>query len=185
MSKLFFQMIAISRIAKSSAKNELVQGFLRKILSLIFCRQYQTCLQCCFTEMVEDMLVPLVALGVEYYNGPVVTILASKTSRKCLAALSVTYLLRFLFARLLKMFSKRSRKKCFCIFIERYRVQCDKFEGLWLVVHELVMRLKDHFADLKDGVPLRLSFMGPLPLQYYFELIDNHFEVRPNSCLEQ
>jgi hypothetical protein len=35
-----------------------------------------------FPEMVEDMLVPLVALGVEYYSGPVVTILASKTSRK-------------------------------------------------------------------------------------------------------
>lgn len=46
-----------------------------------------------------------------------------------------------------------------------------------MVVHELVSRLKSHFAELRDGVALRLSFMGPLPLQYYFELIDNHFEV--------
>ncbi|XP_028409077.1 protein PTHB1-like [Dendronephthya gigantea] len=97
-----------------------------------------------FPEMVEDMLVPLVALGIEYYSGPVVTILASKTS-------------------------------------QRYRIQCDKFEGLWLIVHELVTRLKNHFAELKDGVPLRLSFMGPLPLQYYFELIDSHFEQRLNQ----
>jgi hypothetical protein len=68
--------------------------------------------------------------------------------------------------------------RVFFVILERYRIQCDKFEGLWLVVHELVTRLKDHFADLRDGVPLRLSFMGPLPLQYYFELIDSHFEVR-------
>ena len=61
--------------------------------------------------------------------------------------------------------------------LERYRVQCDKFEGLWMIVQELVSRLKNHFAELRDGVALRLSFMGPLPLQYYFELIDNHFEV--------
>ena len=46
-----------------------------------------------------------------------------------------------------------------------------------MIVQELVSRLKNHFAELRDGVALRLSFMGPLPLQYYFELIDNHFEV--------
>jgi Bardet-Biedl syndrome 9 protein len=46
-----------------------------------------------------------------------------------------------------------------------------------MIVHELVTRLKHNFDGLKDGVPLRLSFMGPIPLQYYFELIDNHFEV--------
>lgn len=67
-----------------------------------------------------------------------------------------------------------------CISIERYRVQCDKFEGLWMIVHELISRLKDQVAELRDGVALRLSFMGPLPLQYYFELIDNHFEVHVN-----
>ena len=37
----------------------------------------------CFVEMVEDPEIPLVALGIEYYSGPVVTILASKTSCKC------------------------------------------------------------------------------------------------------
>lgn len=97
-----------------------------------------------FPEMVEDTPIPLVALGIEYYNGPAVTILASKTS-------------------------------------QRYRIQCDKFEGLWLVVREMVTRLRSHFAKLEDGAPLRLSFMGPLPLQHYFDLIDNHFEQRLNQ----
>ena len=30
----------------------------------------------------------------------------------------------------------------------------------------------------QDSVQFRASFMGPLPLQEYYELIDAHFEVR-------
>ena len=33
-------------------------------------------------EMVNDAVIPIVALGIQYYGGPVVTILDSKTSRK-------------------------------------------------------------------------------------------------------
>lgn len=35
-----------------------------------------------FEDMVEDRGEPQVALGLEYINGPVVTILVSKTSRE-------------------------------------------------------------------------------------------------------
>ena len=35
-------------------------------------------------EMVNDAVIPVAALGSQYYGGPVVTILASKTSRKLL-----------------------------------------------------------------------------------------------------
>ncbi|EDO29499.1 predicted protein [Nematostella vectensis] len=74
----------------------------------------------------------------DYYGGPTVTILASKTS-------------------------------------QRYRIQCDVFEGMWLVLYELIRRLEAHYK--KDNVSFRASFMGPLPLQEYYELIDTHFEV--------
>ncbi|XP_046859172.1 protein PTHB1-like [Xenia sp. Carnegie-2017] len=97
-----------------------------------------------FQDMVEDRGEPQVALGLEYINGPVVTILVSKTS-------------------------------------QRYRIQCDRFDGLWLVVQQLVTRLHNYFADAKDDIALQVSFAGPVPLKFYFELIDNHFEQRLNQ----
>lgn len=33
--------------------------------------------------MVNDAVIPMAAVGIQYYGGPVVTILASKTSRRC------------------------------------------------------------------------------------------------------
>ena len=59
---------------------------------------------------------------------------------------------------------------------ERYRIQSDSFEDMWLVVKELVQRFDQHFAKLgvKD---FKKSFSGPLPLQEYFLSVDHHFQV--------
>ena len=35
-----------------------------------------------FPDMVNDAVIPMAAVGIQYYGGPVVTILASKTSRR-------------------------------------------------------------------------------------------------------
>ncbi|XP_069777145.1 protein PTHB1 isoform X10 [Narcine bancroftii] len=62
----------------------------------------------------------------------------------------------------------------------RYRVQCDQFEDLWLITKQLVQRLQETFAteEHKDFV---CTFPGPIPLQEYFQLIDQHFEMRLNA----
>lgn len=59
---------------------------------------------------------------------------------------------------------------------ERYRIQSDSFEDMWLVVKELVHRFDQHFSKLgiKD---FKKSFSGPLPLEEYFLSVDNHFQV--------
>ena len=36
-----------------------------------------------FPDMVNDAVIPMAAVGIQYYGGPIVTILASKTSRMC------------------------------------------------------------------------------------------------------
>lgn len=59
---------------------------------------------------------------------------------------------------------------------ERYRIQSDQLEDLWLVTKELIHRLEVHFKkqNCKD---FACTFSGSIPLQEYFELIDRHFEV--------
>ncbi|KAK7112873.1 protein PTHB1-like isoform X2 [Littorina saxatilis] len=80
------------------------------------------------------------ALGFQFFGGPVVTVLASKTS-------------------------------------QRYRLQCDRLEAMWIPLKELVSRLNQHFNRGKYG-DFRASFDGSLPLQEYYELVDSHFECR-------
>ncbi|XP_065814165.1 protein PTHB1 isoform X1 [Labrus bergylta] len=60
---------------------------------------------------------------------------------------------------------------------QRYRLQSDTFEDIWLVVKELVQRFDKHFHKLgvKD---FKKSFSGPLPLQDYFLSVDQHFQLR-------
>ena len=60
---------------------------------------------------------------------------------------------------------------------ERYRLQCDRLEAMWIPLKELVSRLKQHFNRGKYG-DFKVSFDGSLPLQEYYELVDAHFEVR-------
>lgn len=64
---------------------------------------------------------------------------------------------------------------------ERYRIQSDHLEDLWLVTKELIHRLEGHFKkqNCKD---FACTFSGSIPLQEYFELIDQHFEVRYIIC---
>ncbi|ESO84549.1 hypothetical protein LOTGIDRAFT_222053 [Lottia gigantea] len=83
------------------------------------------------------------ALGFQFFGGPTVTILASKTS-------------------------------------QRYRIQCDQFEAMWLPLKELVERMSSYLNRGKSG-DFKPSFDGSLPLQEYFELIEAHFEYRMNS----
>jgi Bardet-Biedl syndrome 9 protein len=60
--------------------------------------------------------------------------------------------------------------------LERYRIQSEQFEDLWLITNELILRLKEYFG--KQGIKdFSCSFSGCMPLQEYFELIDHHFEV--------
>ncbi|XP_053083687.1 protein PTHB1 isoform X2 [Pangasianodon hypophthalmus] len=63
---------------------------------------------------------------------------------------------------------------------QRYRIQSESFEDIWLVAKELVQRFERHFAKLgvKD---FRNSFSGPIPLTEYFETVDHHFELRVNA----
>uniref|UniRef100_A0AAR2KAI4 Bardet-Biedl syndrome 9 n=1 Tax=Pygocentrus nattereri TaxID=42514 RepID=A0AAR2KAI4_PYGNA len=63
---------------------------------------------------------------------------------------------------------------------QRYRIQSESFEDIWLVAKELVQRFDRHFAKLgvKD---FRNSFSGPIPLAEYFETVDHHFELRVNA----
>lgn len=83
------------------------------------------------------------ALGFQFYGGPIVTVLASKTS-------------------------------------QRYRLQCDKFEGMWLITKEIVSRLDNHFNKGKPSA-YSMYYSSQLPLQEYFDLIDSHFEHRLNA----
>ncbi|KAK2521345.1 Bbs9 [Columba livia] len=63
---------------------------------------------------------------------------------------------------------------------QRYRIQSDHLEDLWLITKELILRLEEHFKkqNCKD---FACTFSGSIPLQEYFELIDQHFELRLNA----
>uniref|UniRef100_A0A8C6WKP5 Bardet-Biedl syndrome 9 n=1 Tax=Neogobius melanostomus TaxID=47308 RepID=A0A8C6WKP5_9GOBI len=63
---------------------------------------------------------------------------------------------------------------------QRYRIQSDSFEDMWLIVKELVHRCDQHFSKLgfKD---FRKSVSGPIPLQDYFLAIDHHFQLRVSA----
>ncbi len=66
---------------------------------------------------------------------------------------------------------------------ERYRLQCDLFEGMWLTLHELISRLQSYHTSRKMS-DFRISYDGQLPLQEYFDVLDRHFEVcRKNTYL--
>ena len=64
----------------------------------------------------------------------------------------------------------------------RYRVQSSSFEGLWLLADELTRRLAHHHTAPQQQTsgeePFAVVFSEPLPLQEYFELIDDHLRCR-------
>lgn len=60
--------------------------------------------------------------------------------------------------------------------LERYRIQSEQFEDLWLITNELIIRLQEYF-EKQGSKDFACSFSGSMPLQEYFALIDHHFEV--------
>ncbi|XP_054847045.1 protein PTHB1 [Eublepharis macularius] len=64
---------------------------------------------------------------------------------------------------------------------QRYRIQSEQLEDIWLIAKELALRLEEHFRkqNCKD---FACNFSGPIPLQEYFEIIDHHFELRLNAA---
>ena len=64
-----------------------------------------------------------------------------------------------------------------CLLVaERYRIQCDSFAYMWHLIQELVTRLASRFK-MGSSSDFRIYYDSPLPLQEYFEIIDQHFEV--------
>ncbi|XP_039592192.1 protein PTHB1 isoform X2 [Polypterus senegalus] len=63
---------------------------------------------------------------------------------------------------------------------QRYRIQGEVFEDLWLITKELVERFEKHFAN-QGAKDFQCSFTGPIPLAEYYEVIDRHFELRLNA----
>ncbi|ELK35175.1 Protein PTHB1 [Myotis davidii] len=63
---------------------------------------------------------------------------------------------------------------------ERYRIQSEQFEDLWLITNELIIRLEEYF-EKQGSKDFACSFSGSMPLQEYFALIDHHFELRING----
>ena len=74
----------------------------------------------------------------------------------------------------------------------KYRVQSNNFEALWLVLLELTKRVRLFFDKEKGGEgagdpdyfingdqsEFAITFTEALPLQYYFQLVDQHFACR-------
>ncbi|XP_048695007.1 protein PTHB1 isoform X7 [Caretta caretta] len=63
---------------------------------------------------------------------------------------------------------------------QRYRIQSEQLEDLWLITKELAFRLEEHFKK-QNSKDFTCTFSGSVPLQEYFELIDRHFELRLNA----
>ncbi|XP_077454397.1 protein PTHB1 isoform X2 [Stigmatopora argus] len=60
---------------------------------------------------------------------------------------------------------------------QRYRIQSDTFEDIWLVTKELLARADRHFSALGSD-DFKKSFGGPPPLKDYFLSVDHHFQLR-------
>lgn len=58
-----------------------------------------------------------------------------------------------------------------CSSADRYRVQSDEIDHLWLVTQELVERLKQHHPDIQ------ITLTDPPKLEEFVPFIDEHFKV--------
>ncbi|KAG8171171.1 hypothetical protein JTE90_010271 [Oedothorax gibbosus] len=61
---------------------------------------------------------------------------------------------------------------------QRYRLQSDHLPALWLAVAELVRRLQHKSRKEVDNSKLQCTFTGPLPMQEYYKVIEEHFTNR-------
>ncbi|XP_070570389.1 protein PTHB1-like isoform X2 [Ptychodera flava] len=63
---------------------------------------------------------------------------------------------------------------------QRYRLQSDVLEAMWLVVKAFIERLNAYHQSI--GVSgFKCSFQGAMPLQEFFDIIDMHYELRMNA----
>ena len=65
------------------------------------------------------------------------------------------------------------RKQFF--FSGRYRIQCEEFYGLWLLVDELIYRLRKRIPDIY------ITSQDSPALEEYVPMIDEHFQVNMNE----
>ncbi|GFR41608.1 hypothetical protein Agub_g2332 [Astrephomene gubernaculifera] len=66
----------------------------------------------------------------------------------------------------------------------RYRIQSDVLEALWLVAGELASRLTRYYGEAEAGLPVppegpfALGYEDALPLDDFFEVVEQHFAAR-------
>jgi len=65
------------------------------------------------------------------------------------------------------------------MFSEKYRIQSDNYESIWLILAELLFRLE----KTNSSRDLVLSYKEDLGTQEYFALIDKSFEVGIWLCI--
>ena len=58
------------------------------------------------------------------------------------------------------------------MLLDRYRIQCDEFYGLWLLADELIYQLRSKFPDIQ------ISTQDPPVLDDYVPIVDEHYRVR-------
>jgi Bardet-Biedl syndrome 9 protein len=61
----------------------------------------------------------------------------------------------------------------------RYRIQSDTYDSLWLVAQEFVSRLQSHFS--KQSQDVTIIYKESLPMDDYRQLIDKHLELRQKT----
>ncbi|CUI14745.1 Hypothetical protein, putative [Bodo saltans] len=68
----------------------------------------------------------------------------------------------------------------------RYRIQSSSFEGLWLLVADLVRRLRQYYrSDEGSSEPLRLDAPDGLPLEEFLGMVDVHCAMRTELATAQ
>jgi Bardet-Biedl syndrome 9 protein len=68
----------------------------------------------------------------------------------------------------------------------RYRIQSSSFEGLWLMVADLVRRLRMYYrGDEGSAEPLRLDAPDGLPLEEFLGMVDVHCAMRTELATGQ
>ncbi|KAG2488148.1 hypothetical protein HYH03_013291 [Edaphochlamys debaryana] len=66
----------------------------------------------------------------------------------------------------------------------RYRIQSNVLESMWLVAKELAQRLSRYYAESEAGLPsppegpFAVSYEDNLPLDDFFEVVEQHFAAR-------
>ena len=72
---------------------------------------------------------------------------------------------------------------------QRYRIQCNDFPSMWLVLTELINRLHHLLGDTVNdkGEPFLLELKENLPLAEYYALMDEHLEcrIKLQQCYQQ